>query len=204
MGNLNTPIRTATGVLSALTGGTLIWGFSLAFSGSHANWGLVGFELVILASAVFGLILSMGHLAHARGLTLICIGGCVFVSAGLGLVALAVSPGDVLRHPLFLLRFALVGGFTILAVLATLGSDTSAWKKLILGAILSSISPALIAGGFATKSTWLSVSGSRFVQIVLLVLSLLLLTALAGAFCVGVHLIIRAFERANDPSPNAT
>ncbi len=198
MGRQSTLNRTAIGVLTGLTVGSLIWGFSLALRGSQANWGLIGFELVILSSAVFGVLLALGRLAYARGLSLICIAGCVFVSAGLGLVALGLGPGEVLRHPLFLLRLALVGGFTVLAVLATLGSDTEAWKRLMQGGILSVLSVGLIAGGFATKSFWLS--GGRFLQMLLLVVSLLLLTALGGAFCVGVHLIIRAFELAKGPS----
>ncbi len=194
----STPIRAATGLLSALALASLIWGLLLVFAGQQPNWGAFVFELVVLASAVFGTLFALGRFPRAPGLTLASIAGCIFISTGLALLSIPLAPTQVLSHPLFLSRFFLVAALTVLAALVTLGGDRLAWKSLIKGTLLTTISIALIAAGFATKSAWLA--GTGFLPLLLLVVSLVLLTALAAAFCVGVHLIIRAFETATKPS----
>lgn len=199
MDGSSTKVRAVAGTLTALTLASVIWGLFLVFGGHQAQWGTFGFELVITASAVFAALFALALLPpHAPGFTLACIAGSILISAGLGLVALGFAPSEVIRHPLFLVRFLLVAGFTLLAVLTTLGSSPGAWKQLIFGGLLTISSIAFIAAGFLTTSTWLAGSGT--LQVILLVVSLVLLTALTGAFCVGVHLIIRAFETATTPT----
>lgn len=200
MDGSSTRVRAGTGTLAALTLASVIWGMILVFGGHQAQWGAFGFELVITAAAVFAALFALALLPpHAQGLTLACIAGSILISAGLGLVALGLAPSEVLRHPLFLVRILFVAGFTVLAVLTTLGSSPGAWKQLIRGGLLAISSVGIIAAGFRTTSTWLAGSGT--LQVILLVVSLVLLTALAGAFCVGVHLIIRAFETATTTTP---
>lgn len=194
-------IRTLAGLLAAGTILTLAWGAVITFGSGPAVWGMFGFEVVIAASATVGVFFSMNALPHAPALTLSCIALGIFVSAGLGLVATGLLPGPVLRHPLFLTRFALVAGFAALAVVAALGESQRSWRMFFRGGALAGVSAGALLGGYRLMGT-ISL-GPGIGQLLLIIVSVLGAVVLMGALCVGAHMLIRAFEIAADGAPES-
>lgn len=194
-------IRTITGVLAIALLATAAWGLSICLGRTPIVWGMFGFEALVVAAGVLAALFALGRIPDAPGLTLLIIAGTVFISAGLGLVALGLSPRAVLMQPLFLIRFAIVGAFTLLAVFAALGANRTAWRILVRGIVLSVASAALLAIGLATRGLWLSGTGAP--QVVLIVAGTMGAIVLLALLCIGAHLVIRAFEVALAPSPES-
>lgn len=192
-------IRIIAGLLAAGTILTLAWGARLTFGSGPSVWGMFGFEVVIAAAGVAGLFFARGAFPQSPPLTLACIALTILVAAGLGLVATGLLPGPVLRHPLFLVRFAIVGGFSGLAVFAAMGDNQKAWKTLFRGGFLSIVCAGGLFSGYRLMGA-LSL-GPGIGQLLLIIVALLGAVVLLGGLCVGAHLLIRAFEIAADAAP---
>ena len=185
-------IRTMVAILAVATLGTSAWGIWKSLGGTHQNWGMFGFEVVIILSAGFALAYAMGKITQAPGLALACIAGSIIVSAGLGLIATSMGVSEVLRNPIFLARIALAGGFSVLAVVEALGTCARAWNSMIKGSVLAVGSLGVIGVGLATRSSWMASAG--VLQVALIIAGILGLILMGAFFCVGVHMVIRAFE----------
>lgn len=187
-------IRIVAGALALLLLASVVWGLGRA-AATPVNLGMLGFEIVLLVAASVGVLFGLGRFPQAPGLTLLILSGTVVIGAGLGLVSLGLNPVTVARDPLFLARFLLALAFGALAIPAALNGHRRAWRTLVVGGALACGSAGAIGVGVATSSRWLAASGP--LQVILIVVSLLLVTALLGAICVGLHLVIRAFEMAS-------
>jgi len=194
-------IRKITGILAIAILASTAWGLSMCLGRTPIVWGMFGFETIVVLSGILAALFALGRFPDAPALTLVIVAGTVFISAGLGLVALGMSPRAVLMHPLFLIRFAIVGALTLLAAFAALGSNRTAWRILVRGVVLSAASAALLAIGLATRGSWLSGTGA--LQVVLIVAGTMGAIVLLALLCIGAHLVIRAFEVALAPSPES-
>ncbi len=191
-------IRKIAGILAVALLASTAWGLSMCLGRSPVVWGMFAFEALVVAAGILAALFAMGRFPDAPALTLVIVAGTVFISAGLGLVALGLSPRAVLMHPLFLIRFAIVGALTLLAAVAALGSNREAWRLLAYGIVLSVVSVAILAVALATRGSWLAGSGT--LQVLLIIAGTIGAIVLLGLLCIGAHFVIRAFEIALTPT----
>ncbi len=197
-GRMTAPaIRRITGLLAIALLASAAWGLSMCLGRTPIVWGMFGFEALTVAAGVVGVLFALGRFPDSPAMTLIIITGTVFISSGLGLVALGLSPRAVLTHPLFLVRFGVVGALTLLAALAALERNRFAWRLLVRGVFLCIASVGLLGMTYATRGWWLS--GSGVVEVIFIIGATLGGVVLLTMLCIGAHLVIRAFEVALAP-----
>jgi len=187
-------VRVVVGVLAvilglcalALAGGAL-------FAGPRVNWVLLGFEVVMIAAAVMGVLFARGKFQDAPGLALACIAGTVFVAAILGYMGsdkrLITNNGEVpLRW--FMLSRVMAG-----LLIGLLGAATvllRSRKSLVyLGKAAATGVPVLLAGVAYLKFRGQLAAVPGWASIITLAFGGIIAIVLISA---SVHLLIRAFQ----------
>jgi len=198
MMTLDRSTRLATGGVMLLVGASAIQGFARAFGDSEPLWAVAMLEAIVVIAVVFGVLFAFGLFRAAPGLTIACLAGAVLVPAGLSLLAQGLAVRQVLTSPIFLARIAAVGMLGLGAVTVTLGPDRRAWRRLVFGGVMTGGSLGVMAGGYALRASWPTAetgSGKAMLTIAAVVGVLIL----CGLFCIGVDLVIGAFERSTEP-----
>lgn len=172
---------------------SVLYGLSLSLGEAGIRWPVVALEVVSAVACLFGLFAGMGRIRDGVGITIGFAAVSLFIGTGLTLVTLEVPPRGIVTHPWFLARTALAGLIVLAAAGSVLNRQPQNWALMIKGAILSVAGLVLIAGVVGLGG-WIT-SGSITLQVVKVVGALIAVTAAAGLLCVGVHLVIRAFER---------
>mgnify|MGYP001093495501 CR=1 FL=1 len=169
------------------------YGFSLALSDAGIRWPVLGLEAASLIACLFGLLAGIGKVREGVGITIGFAAVALFIGTGLSLVSLEVAARLIPTHPWFLARLGICGLIMLAAVAAVLGTDRGAWLSAIKGGVLTAIGLGVVAAVVLTGS-WIT-SGSTTAQVVKVVGALVVVTVGAGLLCVGVHLVVGAFER---------
>lgn len=190
---LDRATRLATGGVMLLAAASSWFGLRTALGGEEPLWIVVALEAVVLFAAVFGVAFMLGRFRDAPGLTILCLAGAVLLPAGLSPLAQGLTVRQVVTNPVFLARLAMVGGLAGLATIATLRSDRAAWRRLIMGGMMTAAATGLVAGGWMTKSRWLDQTTGGL-KVALVIVSLVCVIILAGVVCVGIDRMISAFD----------
>ncbi|MFN7020777.1 MAG: hypothetical protein ACK4WH_05545 [Phycisphaerales bacterium] len=156
---------------------------------SPPTWFLLGFEVVTLSAAVFGVLLGLGWFASAPGLALLCIAGAIGASAFLGYVGAGQELMGVGLKPFLLARLACAAGLAGVGGLAVLMRRPKAsLPKLAAGLVCAA---TLIV---ASAGAWMAVPRvSVMSEIVLAVAGLLVFSLLLGLLAASVHFFVGAF-----------
>lgn len=191
--------------VSVLVGLTALWGIFDALQGTPRVWGLLGFEVVTVATAVLGIFVGLGKPREAPGLAAACIGATFFAAATLGRFSAivtraesAISEGQavrlLLRDPMFEGRFVAALVLLVIAACFALGNDRAAWRKLVLGGVL--VVPVLASLAWLAGSglDWLIAPVESSGGLVRVVAAAVGGVGLIIAASIAVHLVIRAFE----------
>ncbi len=207
----------ALGAIACLLGAT---GAILALLSSPPVWFTVGFQTIIALTGLFAVLLARSRATPAPALALVCFAGAIFTGATLGrfsaVLAAAAEPigtTDALRRlvrdPWFLAQNALAGALGAMALLAALGRDRRAWRKLALG-LACAVPVAAAAGwivGFNGDEVILAPVDSAL-GIVRVVVVCLAGIASAILLSISAHLVIGAFapppEAPTKPDPRPT
>ncbi len=179
---------------SAITLVSAIAGAYLALRGGEsAQWGAFGYELVIIAAAVFGLLLGKGNYQSGSGLTAGLIALAWFVGTGMGRLPFHSSPRGVLADPWFLGRLAAAAAMAGAGAFAVLARDARAWKSVLIGLLL--LLPVLLFVGFwiGTGGMWFGRPQTGTLEFVRVTTLCLTAVFCGGLFCFGSDAIIRAF-----------
>lgn len=179
--------------LCALGLASVLYGLSLSAGEAGIRWPVVALELVTAVACLFGLLAGFGKIREGVGITIGFAAVAMFVGTGLTLVTLEVPPRGIVTHPWFLARTALAGLIMLAAAGSVLHRRPENWVLVIKGAVLTGLGLGLVAG-VVLLGDWIT-SGSVTMQVVKVVAALVAVTVAAGFLCIGVHLVIRAFER---------
>lgn len=194
------PILIAALVISALVGLTGVYGAWSAIS--SGAWFAIGFEIVLVAACVFGVLTGLGRFRESHAYALICVAGAVLVCACLAFIA---SDADVAanaqlgllvrampRDPLTGARLAAAGLLAALAGLTLLvRTPRRSLRYLGLAAALGA-GPVLAVVAFLNPMIRGYASEIHTVALsVILFIGVLLVGGLASA---SAHCFIRAFE----------
>ncbi len=202
----HTPVRTplwirlAAALLALGLGVTVIWGTPRALQAPLWPIGL-GFEAVILASAVMGALVGLGRFRASVPLALLCVGGSGLIATMFGHLSSGVSVGAtgivgrliaMMTDPLSGARLGVCAGILMLSALTVLGRrPTESTRRLVWAAATGA--PVIIAA-----AAWM-VPIVRSSVMSLPAVALAMLATLLGLLGIGlvsasVHFVIRAFE----------
>jgi hypothetical protein len=167
---------------------------------------LLGFELVIAVSCVFGVLLGGGRYRQAPGLALACVAGTVFAGSVLGFYSLSPPVlGGVGLKPLLAARALAAGLIAGAGAWCVLSRHPRSWRLAAQGVLLGA--PVLITAAVLAVPSLRRVLGplaglGLVAQMAVAVGAFLLL---GGLLCASVDMVIRAFElgrpeRFADPS----
>ncbi len=178
------------------------YGVSLAFSGGRTQWFVVGFEVLVVGAAVFGILLAKGKFTSGPAITLAMIAMTAVIATGLELVAKQLAVRQLVLHPFFLGRIALAGVFCGVATVLVLNRDKRSWRTCFLGIATTAAGVAAGVGAIVASSrSNIASPGLAALGIVgLLIVGTLVLACLS----IGLHLIIRAFEFGHFDEPKTT
>jgi hypothetical protein len=197
LNTLQTRLRQATLAISALLGASAI-GLGVA-AGAESAWFVLGFEAVVLVSAVIGLLFGRGRFPDAPAMTLALIAGAVALCTGLGYLSTGAAGYQLGPIPMTLVlagRLAVAGLLALGAAAAALGTSSSAWGRIALGAVLVLAPTAAAAAAFSEPAEPL-VEAIASLNVAAAVgiagVGFLLWVGLVSA---GGHMIITSFERA--------
>jgi hypothetical protein len=196
--------RRLVGVVSAACGaGAVVLGVLAAIPRPRIALGTVGFEIVILAAAVTGVLYGRGRYRQAPILAAACIGGTICVAAILAGMAAGWRLGSIPLLPFAGAHAAGGAAIAALAAMNLLSRHPRSWRLAGLALLLAA--PVVLAIGVMfgpvraqAASAWGTIPG------------VLRATLAAAGFLVGaalasgsIHLLIRAFElgRTDDPAP---
>jgi hypothetical protein len=161
-------------------------------------WTMLGFEIIIAAAAIIGLLTGLGRFREGPAMAWTIVAGATLLGSVLGYqAALRNIAGYSLTGPL-LGRASLSITLLVIASLTVLIRDRRSMPMAIKGLVLAGPPVALGLAAFVLAR------GTRAEAWIQSILSLpLALKMVAGgfalvaggvAFCIGTHLIIRAFE----------
>ncbi len=162
------------------------------FTSGTKPWFLIGFELVTLIAAVFGLLFGLGRLREGPAIGLTCIAGSVLTTALLGYIGAGKQVAGFSLLPVMGGRAVLAGVLLLIAAVAVLSRQPSrSWPDALRGVIL------LIVCLAGTAGLWFLIPAARGLGVPVplkVVVGLVLALVLLGVFAAGVHKVIRAFE----------
>ncbi|MEM1185003.1 MAG: hypothetical protein AAGI53_08355 [Planctomycetota bacterium] len=186
-------------LISVAVGGLFCWSlFTSAFATENTIWPGLGFSLVGVAAAVFGVMLGLGMFRNGFGLAALCVAGAALTSGVLGWLDLranlASAPDAAKLLRPWLAAVAASGlASAALAGLAVLIRSGRSWRFVIGGGVafaaLGGLGLLMQGPGAALTSRW--EDGPEAVRI-----SLLLIVAFSALVLLsaGGHLLIRGFE----------
>ena len=191
-------------LVCVLVGLSAVWGIVDSVRVHPRVWGLLGFEVVTLASAVLGALVGTGRLREAPALAAASVGATIFAAATLGrfsaIVTRAagnVSEGQALRQlatdPMFDSRLLAAVVLVGVGVALALGNDRAAWRRLLIGGGLAVPVVGVLAWLMGPGLDWLLApveSTAGIVRVVAALVGGLAVTVMASA---SVHQVIGAF-----------
>ena len=188
-------------VLSALLGLCGLVGLLAGVAGPpKPALAYIAFQGVILAAAIFGLLMGRGRFRGDAPMTLLCVGGVALAAAAFGFVSLGPvrTLGPVPIIPLTGVALLISAILLALSGLSVLDKRRESWVKLLIGAALAlpvlGATAVLITGQpKAAVDAMNSVTGP--LKVILAMVGGIVFIALASA---SGHLIIRAFQTALD------
>lgn len=197
MTDVQTRLRQATLALSLLLGLSALG--LMVVAGAFGSWFVLGFEAVLIATAVIGLLFGRGRFPEAPAMTLTLLAGAVGLCSALGYLSTGASGyalGPVPMKLVLAARLALAGLFGLGACAAALGTRPAAWGRVALGTIL--VLAPTAAAGIAFSSLGAPVVQAiggmgRAVAVGVAAIGFLVWVGLVSA---GGHMIITSFERA--------
>ncbi len=196
-------IRVLCLLISLVAGVIALLGvFMLPMSDSDHRWFGVGFEAVALVACLFGIAVGIGRLRNAPALTMLTVGGILFVAAMLSERALGARLAGENLPPMEIRGFVvlpialaqvglgvLMGGLSALTVLSRNPSKSLPYlfRGLAFGVPVVAILGLFVVPGIRSQVMGLS----KPILTVTLILGGIFLGALVS---VSGHLLIRAFE----------
>jgi hypothetical protein len=199
--------RWGTLALSAVLGISSLPVLWLAvFAGDAVLWFSAVFELLVLGSAVVGLLAGLGRFRDGWGLALACVAGTSLVVGVFAFIELRANfntnPSYAgLLKPYLAARIAMAAGFGLLASLAVFSRNTACWRALVKGLIVlapaAGITVWLATRGAAFLGATRATPGAEAARILMLCLGGLVFI---GLISVGCHLLIRAYELGRAPA----
>lgn len=194
---LSRPVRLVVGFASAVGLVSALGGMGVAvFAITPPAWMMLGFEVVSVVAAVFGIGVALGRFADGPALALLCVagawgGGTLFGRLTAiehpGLRALATDPWILGRGVLSAVVLA-AGGYAVLM------RDPRSWRVLIRGVVLGGLALAIVVGGWAMRGSALLRPATGPLEVLRIVMLFVAALVVGGLFSVGIHLVIRAFE----------
>ena len=192
-------LRRGTLAVSALLAIGAIALVGLGAAASPPVWFVVGFEAVVLITAVFGILFGLGRFPQAPAMTLALLAGAVGLCSVLGYLSTSVTGhtvGPLPLKPVVGLRLALAALLGLGAVVATLGLSPRLWRRALVGVALAAIPTALGAVVLVGPGRPLiGAIGSLGVAVTAAAATVAFL-AWVGLVSAGAHLVITTFERA--------
>jgi len=92
------PVGVVVGLVSAAMLVSAVAGIAAALMAERTLWYMLGFEIITLVAAIFGVLLGMGRFAEGPGLGLLCVMAAVAVGSVLG--DLSTQLANPIRGPL--------------------------------------------------------------------------------------------------------
>lgn len=198
-------LRVVILVISVLVGLTAAWGAIDAVRDEPRVWGLLGFEVVTLATAALGIMLGLGRPREAPSLGAACVGATFFAAATLGRFSAIVTRSNgtvsesqavrmLFKDPMFEGRVAAAALLLLVAAMLALGADKRAWKRFVTGIGLAIPVLAALVWLLGPGMDWLVApveSTAGLVRVVVGLVGGLGVIILASA---SVDRIIRAFQ----------
>ncbi len=187
-------VRVLVALLSGVVLASALLGAVMAV-GANARpaWTLVGFEVVIAVSCVFGLLL--GRYREAPGMALACVAGTIFAGSVLGYVSMSPPVlGGVGLRPFLEARVLAAGLIGAAGAYCVLSRHPRSWRLFARGLLLGApvVAAAAVLAIPSLRRLLAPVMGMGLVgQMTVAVGAFLLLGAL---LCAAIDLVIRAFE----------
>ncbi len=203
--SIKKPIGAIAGFLCAAIALSAAAGIAASLLGSTPLWFLLGFEIVTLFAAIFGVLLALGRFTDAPGLGLLCVVGAVAVGSILGDMSTQLTnpiggpvlyiygKGGLVQIPItcfMVLRLAAAGILALCAAWVVLRRrPAESLKSLTLGLLLGAIMLILLAAAWKARVP-LATLGTLVRTLTMFAVGV---TAL-GLLAASVHYTIRAFE----------
>mgnify|MGYP001791499829 CR=1 FL=1 len=163
-------------------------------------WPMLLFEPIVVGGGLITLFVGLGLQRQSVPMALATAAGCVAVAGFLSTVAGRNTLGSGILVPMLGLRLVISGVIGLWATVMVLGSDRIAWQRLVVGCVLLAFGGGIAAIAFIgparpVRDFLLSMGGfvSSAVALVLFVLFVILVSA-------GLHLVVRPFEMAMEPT----
>jgi hypothetical protein len=184
------------------------WGlYASVFAAGSIVWFAVGFSVVGLFAAGFGVALGLGQYVRGPGMAGLCVAGAVLTCGVFGWLDLRPNLASVpelasLLRPWLIAVGAGAAGIAALSGVLVLARRPSAWRRFIAGGITFVVLGAGLAAirgpGARLLETW--EGAGEAIRVSLLLVFAFLAVALISA---GGHLCIRAFEITREPGRDA-
>lgn len=180
-------------LLSALGLGGAAAGIQYVVAGQKPSWLLFGFEVVVGAAGVLGVLFGRGKFGEGPGLALACIGGTVLAGSALGWLAAGKQVGGHSITPLLGPRVLAAGVIGLAGAYCVLSRNPKSWKVAAWGA--GTGAPVVIAAMAMMRGSSRRVIESAVSSGVLGTVGAVVgLVVVAACLCASVHLVVKAFE----------
>lgn len=207
MHSFSKPVRLLLAAVMAAVALSGLAGMVQSIRNDPMVWASLGFEVVILAAGLAGILYALGRTAHGRAIGLFNLGGVLLVSALTARFSwhTTVNPDALgvrasvlfaVKDPWFFSRGLLGLVLMVLAAVTVLRAEAVSWRRAVIGVVLA-VPPVAAAGYVASTGT------SRFFPSITnattaftMAFSILGTLALCVLFASGIHLVIKAFEQA--------
>ncbi|MBX3315981.1 MAG: hypothetical protein KF902_03845 [Phycisphaeraceae bacterium] len=157
------------------------------------QWGAFGYEVVIAASAIFGVLLGLGRFRAGSGLCAGLVALAWFVGTGMGRLPFHSSPRGVVTDPWFVGRVVAAGLVAGSGALGVLVRDARAWRHLIVGGMLLAPVGVFVVYWFGMGGGWLGSAQTGAAEVIKNCVLFVVVLVLGGMFCFGADAVIRAF-----------
>jgi hypothetical protein len=199
------PVGALAALVCAAIAMSAIAGIGASLLAATPLWFLLGFEVVTLIAAVFGVLLAVGKFPEGPGLGLLCVVGVVAVGSVLGDMSTQLSnpiggpvlytfgKGGLVQIPIttfMTLRLAVAGILALCAAWVVLQRRPGeSMKSLARGLVLGAIMVVVLLVAWKTR-TPLAALGPFLRTVSLFTAGI----AALGLFAASVHYTVRAFE----------
>jgi heme/copper-type cytochrome/quinol oxidase subunit 3 len=203
--SIKKPVGAIAGLVCAVIALSAGAGIAASLLGSTPLWFLLGFEIVTLFAAVFGILLALGRFSDGPALGLLCVVGAVAVGSILGDMSTQLAnpiggpvlytygKGGLVQIPItafMTLRLAAAGIVGLCAAWTVLHRrPAESMKSLTLGLILGTIMLVVLAVAWKARAP-LAGLGTLVRTLTMFAVGVSALGLLAAS----VHYTIRAFE----------